>query len=187
LNIHQNIRMRNTYKLSVLVKLSLVMLFSLIVLTATVSFNSGRSLAATVHLDAQKSLVASTIADAHKPLANHTSKSENKPPTAVVSFVAPKTVAASNVAGIIHQVFGSYANQAMHIAMCESNMNPNANNSDASGNSHPAGLFQILYPSTWSGTAQAQASPYNATANTKAAFEIFTRDGYSWGEWQCQP
>ncbi|GCF07524.1 hypothetical protein [Dictyobacter arantiisoli] len=108
----------------------------------------------------------------------------------VLGFHAPQTHAATNdayVTSAINDAFGSYSGQALRIAQCESTMNPGATNSMAIGNSHAEGLFQILYPSTWSGTSQAGASPYDARANARAAFEIFKRDGYSWREWQCQP
>jgi LysM repeat protein len=92
-----------------------------------------------------------------------------------------------SVESMINQVFGPYAAGAKHVAMCESSLNPNATNSISIGGSHAAGLFQILYPSTWYTTKQAANSPYNASANIHAAYEIFARDGYSWREWVCQP
>jgi LysM repeat protein len=92
-----------------------------------------------------------------------------------------------SVTQIISRVFGSYAWQAQQVAMCESSLNPNATNPIYVGNSHAAGVFQILYPSTWSSTSEATSSPYNAVANIQAAHEIFVRDGYSWREWVCQP
>jgi hypothetical protein len=92
----------------------------------------------------------------------------------------------SSVEGMIYQVFGPYASSAMRIARCESGLNPGAYNPTAIGNSHAAGVFQILYPSTWSSTPYASYSPYNAWANINAAHAIFVRDGYSWREWQCQ-
>ena len=88
---------------------------------------------------------------------------------------------------IINEVFGADAPAALNIAMCESRHNPNAVNSIAIGNSHAEGLFQILYPSTWSTTSQAGNSPFDARANTLAAHEIFIRDGHSWREWACHP
>lgn len=88
---------------------------------------------------------------------------------------------------IIRSVFGSYADAAISVATCESGLNPNAVNPTSIGGSHATGLFQILYPSTWNTTSQAGNSPYDATANTRAAYEIFSRDGYNWHEWSCQP
>jgi len=93
----------------------------------------------------------------------------------------------SSVVKIIHQVFGIHGSAAVRVAKCESSLNPNAHNRTAVGNSHAAGLFQVLYPSTWYTTAQAAKSPYNAYTNTVAAHEIFVRDGHSWREWACQP
>ena len=74
----------------------------------------------------------------------------------------------------------------LRIAQCESGLNPNAYNPISIGGSHAEGVFQILYPSTWSGTPQAASSPYDAWANIQAAHAIFMRDGYSWREWTCQ-
>lgn len=93
----------------------------------------------------------------------------------------------AQVVSIIQSVFGSYANAAVTVATCESGLNPLAVNHTSIGGSHATGLFQILYPSTWRTTSQAGNSPYDATANTKAAYQIFKRDGYNWHEWSCQP
>jgi hypothetical protein len=95
--------------------------------------------------------------------------------------------ASPSVQTIIQDVFGQDAPAAMNIAWCESSNNPNAINSAAIDNSHAEGLFQILYPSTWYTTSQAGNSPFDARANTLAAYEIFIRDGHSWREWACQP
>ncbi len=84
-------------------------------------------------------------------------------------------------------MFGSYANDAIAVATCESSLNPAAVNHTSIGGSHASGLFQVLYPSTWNTTAQRANSPFDAQANTLAAYEIFKRDGYSWREWSCKP
>lgn len=86
----------------------------------------------------------------------------------------------------IKAVFGQYASSALVIARCESGYDPNAWNSYPIGNSHASGVFQILYPSTWEGTSYAAQNPYNYVYNIKAAYEIFSRDGYSWREWACK-
>jgi hypothetical protein len=91
------------------------------------------------------------------------------------------------VTAMIEQIFGSYAVGALHVANCESGLNPNAYNPSSNGGSHAEGVFQILYPSTWMGTSEASSSPYNAQANILAAHQIFVRDGYSWHEWSCAP
>jgi hypothetical protein len=88
--------------------------------------------------------------------------------------------ASSDVPGMISQVFGPYAGQALNIARCESGYNPSATNP----RSGAAGVFQFI-PSTWRGTSYAGYSPYNAWANVNAAHEVFVRDGYSWSEWVC--
>ncbi len=87
----------------------------------------------------------------------------------------------------IRSVFGPYANQALTIASCESDFNPNARNPQPVGGAHAAGVFQILDTSTWYTTSYRWASPYNANANIHAAYEIFHRDGNSWREWACRP
>jgi hypothetical protein len=93
----------------------------------------------------------------------------------------------SAVAAMINRVFGPYSLGAMHVAMCESGLNPNAYNPISLGDSHAVGVFQILYPSTWMRTPEAASSPYDAMANVLAAYSIFARDGYSWREWTCRP
>lgn len=102
-------------------------------------------------------------------------------PAASTAPAAPS----SSVVGMIEQIFGANAPQAIAIARCESGLNPGAYNPTSIGGSHAAGVFQILYPSTWAGTPEAGASPYNAWANIEAAHAIFVRDGYSWREWVC--
>lgn len=87
----------------------------------------------------------------------------------------------------INAVFGQYAPGALNVARCESGYDPNARNPYAVGDSHAEGVFQILFPSTWDGTSYRSQNPYNYDANIHAAYEIFSRDGYSWREWQCQP
>jgi LysM repeat protein len=112
-------------------------------------------------------------------------------PTAHTSHAQYMTLAstsstAASPTSIINEIFGADAPAALRIAMCESTLNPNAVNSTPVGGSHAEGLFQVLYPSTWSTTSQAGASPFNARANAIAAHEIFVRDGHSWREWECR-
>lgn len=84
-------------------------------------------------------------------------------------------------------VFGGYSQGALAVARCESGYDPNAWNSYPIGNSHAEGVFQILYPSTWATTSYAADSPYNYVDNIHAAYQIFSRDGFTWREWECQP
>lgn len=106
--------------------------------------------------------------------------------TPVVKKTPTPKAANTSINGMIDEIFGPYAASAKHVAMCESTMNPNATNPISIGGSHAAGLFQVLYPSTWRTTSQAHMSPYNARANIIAAHEIFARDGHSWREWVCR-
>ena len=130
------------------------------------------------------SFVANTpLASAKEHTSAQLAQTVNK--TASTAAMTPNGANASDITGMIYQVFGPYGAQAVRIATCESSLNPNATNSQYIGNSRAAGLFQILYPSTWYGTSQAARSPYDAYANTVAAHEIFVRDGYSWREWEC--
>ncbi len=85
----------------------------------------------------------------------------------------------------ITAVFGPNASNALIVARCESGYDPNAYNPYPIGGSHASGVFQILYPSTWSTTSYSGSSPYDANANIHAAYQIFSRDGYSWREWAC--
>src|SRR5438552_2884337 len=93
----------------------------------------------------------------------------------------------SVVESVIKQIFGSHAQAALRVARCESGLNASAYNPTGVGGSHSAGVFQILYPSTWRGTSQAARSPYDLVANIVAAHDIFVRDGYSWRAWVCRP
>ncbi len=94
----------------------------------------------------------------------------------------------SAVAAMIDRVFGPYSPGALHVAMCESGLNPNAyNDAMTFDGNYTVGVFQILYPSTWMRTPEAASSPYDAMANVLAAYSIFARDGYSWREWTCRP
>lgn len=121
-----------------------------------------------------------------KTNTDDTSSSSGSTSTSTPTATSTPTKATS-VEGMIDEIFGPYAPAAKRVAMCESTMNPKATNPISIGGSHAAGVFQILYPSTWNTTSQASKSPYDAEANIKAAYEIFSRDGYSWREWACKP
>lgn len=87
----------------------------------------------------------------------------------------------------IRTIFGQYGDAAIRVADCESDFDPNQVNSISIGGSHAAGVFQILYPSTWNSTSYWKYSPFDYRANIRAAYEIFKGDGYSWRQWQCKP
>jgi hypothetical protein len=106
-------------------------------------------------------------------------------PTPVPTIPYPTSPGQATVIAMINQVFGSYAAGALNVARCESGFNPLAYNPISIGGSHAEGVFQILFPSTWSGTSEASSSPYSAMANILAAHQIFVRDGYNWHEWSC--
>src|SRR5690242_13762399 len=103
-------------------------------------------------------------------------------PQAHANTTSAQSYSAAQVSSIISDVFGPYASGAIRVAQCESGLNPSAVNPTYIGNSHAVGVFQLLYPSTWYGTSEAGASPYDAYANVRAAHDIFVRDGYSWRE-----
>lgn len=107
-------------------------------------------------------------------------------PTQPAATPPPSSGGSGSIVSMIDQVFGADAPTAVQIATCESGLNPNAYNPASIGGSHAAGLFQILYPSTWYTTPEAGLSPFDAMANIQAAHSIFVRDGYSWREWTCQ-
>lgn len=106
-------------------------------------------------------------------------------PTPVPTIPYPTSPGQAAVIAMINQVFGANAYGALNVARCESGFNPLAYNPISIGGSHAEGVFQILYPSTWSGTSEASSSPYSAMANILAAHQIFVRDGYNWHEWSC--
>ncbi|HEY7982636.1 MAG TPA: hypothetical protein VID73_00625, partial [Ktedonobacterales bacterium] len=110
------------------------------------------------------------------------------PPAPPSSFAnIPASPGQQAIINEIQAVFGQYANGALNIARCESGFVAGATNPYPVGNSHAEGVFQILYPSTWNTTSFAAQNPYNYDANIHAAWEIFSRDGYSWREWECKP
>lgn len=118
------------------------------------------------------------------PIVRHTAPAPVRHAApAPVRHAAPAPVASSgSVQDQIRAVFGPYAGQALAVARCESGYNPYAVNrsSDAEG------VFQFL-ASTWRGTSYAGYSRFNASANIHAAYQVFSRDGYSWREWSCRP
>lgn len=122
--------------------------------------------------------VSSQIRLTPKPIAGPTPPQKATPAPPVMG-TTPSTQAIINE---ILSVFGPYGNQAVNVARCESGFNPNALNPS----SHASGIFQFLW-STWKTTSYASDSPFNASANIHAAYQVFTRDGDTWREWSCQP
>jgi hypothetical protein len=128
-----------------------------------------------------------TETTAPSPTATMTPTPPPRPTATPLRQPTPPPASSGSVTSTIQAVFGPYSNAAIAVATCESSLNPSAVNPTSIGGSHASGLFQILYPSTWDTTAQRANSPYDARANTLAAYEIFKRDGYSWREWSCKP
>ena len=89
------------------------------------------------------------------------------------------------VQSYIRQVFGPWADQALGVANCESGYDPNAWNPYELLRSHAAGVFQILYPSTWAETPYWSDNPFDYRLNILGAYWLFSRDGHSWREWAC--
>lgn len=107
------------------------------------------------------------------------------PPAGLPQPPMPVPAGKQAVADMIAQTFGANANQALHVAECESGLNPLAQNHTSIGGSYASGVFQILYPSTWRGTSQASKSPFDAQANILAAYQI-SHGGTDWHQWVCR-
>ena len=128
-------------------------------------------------------IVPRQVASTPTPVPQPVKTSPTQVPATPIPY--PTSPGQAAVIAMIKQVFGVYAAGALNVARCESGFNPLAYNPISNGGNHAEGVFQILYPSTWSGTSQAANSPYSAMANILAAHQIFVRDGYSWREWSC--
>lgn len=76
----------------------------------------------------------------------------------------------------ICHVFGSYCQQALQVARCESGYETGAQNGQYRG------LFQM-------GSSERQLFGHGATAleQAKAAYRYFVRSGRDWSPWSCKP
>jgi hypothetical protein len=76
----------------------------------------------------------------------------------------------------ICHVFGSYCQQALQVARCESRYET------AAQNGQYLGLFQM-------GSSERQLYGHGATAleQAKAAYRYFLRSGRDWSPWSCKP
>lgn len=134
-----------------------------------------------------------TVSHSTAKTVNHSTAKKAAPVTRsapvhkTTTYVGAANPGQQAVINEIRSVFGPYSAGALNIARCESGFNPNAYNRTPVGGAHAAGVFQILDTSTWRTTSYANQSPYNAYANIHAAYQIFSRDGHSWREWQCRP
>ena len=74
----------------------------------------------------------------------------------------------------------------MHIARCESTLNPNAINTGYYDNGHPSGLFQHIsgyWPARAAQYGYPGASVFDPVANANVTAAMF-RDGHS-NLWEC--
>lgn len=76
----------------------------------------------------------------------------------------------------IYATFGTYADQAMRVAQCESRYDPKAQNGQYRG------LFQF---GDWAQTTYGFGPSWLEQA--QAAFRYFKASGYRWTGWECQP
>jgi hypothetical protein len=76
----------------------------------------------------------------------------------------------------ICHVFGSYCNEALRVARCESGYSVNAQNGQY------LGLFQM-------GTTERRIFGHGADAlrQSQAAYRYFVRSGRDWSPWSCKP
>lgn len=117
-------------------------------------------------------------------------KCDKKATPAPTAAIAAPSAPAGGIEGIIraaaakHGLSGDYM---VHIARCESTLNPNAVNYNYyAGGGHPSGLYQFI-PSTWarmsSQAGYGGASVFDATANANVAAWAFANGRAS--EWEC--
>lgn len=103
---------------------------------------------------------------------------------------APQAPQASgDIETIVRQAARKYGvdeNYLVHIANCESTMNPNAQNTSYYDNGHPSGLFQHIsgyWPARATKYGYAGASVFDPVANANVTAAMF-RDGHS-NLWEC--
>jgi hypothetical protein len=87
----------------------------------------------------------------------------------------PRPVYTSPQAAIC-AVFGSYCQQALAVARCESGFSTTARNGQY------VGLFQM-----GSSERATYGDAWDAYGHARAAFRYFAATGYSWGPWECRP
>lgn len=124
------------------------------------------------------------------PIANNTIV---EPASAGVQAPTPTpTVTAHRAVGTVQDqirddiknVFGQYADKAFKLLSCEnSSFNPNAKNVNSDQwNSTDWGVFQIN--DHWQGVSN-KAFLQDPAINIRMAYNIFSRDGYSFKLWTC--
>lgn len=97
--------------------------------------------------------------------------------TAALALATPSGVADTKRA--ICVTFGRYCSQALRVAGCETGWTY----SIYARNGDHLGLFQVS--AQWRRDIPGFA--YNAWAQSRHAYRVFARTGYSWRPWTCQP
>lgn len=115
-------------------------------------------------------------------------------PQAASNVPAQQTPASANSGDVVALIYkwaayyGISGDYLLHIAQCESSLNPNnVNYNYTAGGGHPSGVFQFL-PTTFAryATLAGIVNPYifNADNNVQAAAYAFSHGGA--GEWECK-
>lgn len=110
--------------------------------------------------------------------------------TAAPAVAAAPSAPAGSIESIVRAAAAKYglsADYMVHIAKCESTLNPNSVNYNYyAGGGHPSGLFQFI-PSTWERMSNQAgyggASVFDAVANANVAAWAFANGRAS--EWEC--
>ena len=139
----------------------------------------------------RQAIIDSFIAEVVRELSTTTTTA---PPTTLPPTTAPPTTAPPAVAAApapsgsaleaIAAWFPDVYDQAVHVASCESSMNPGA--VSAGGGNH--GLFQLnnVHAGSFAAvTGQAWDARYNAYYNAQFARYLFDQSG--WSPWACRP
>ena len=79
-------------------------------------------------------------------------------------------------ARIIRQVFGTYGDQAVRVASCESGLTIGATNGQYLGLFQMGSYARSTYGHSW-----------NAWGQARAAYRYFVASGRDWSPWSCRP
>jgi len=82
----------------------------------------------------------------------------------------------STTAGIIRYVFGSYGDQAVAVAQCESGLSVYAQNGQYLGLFQMGEYARSRYGHSW-----------DALGQSRSAYAYFVDSGSDWSPWQCRP
>lgn len=99
------------------------------------------------------------------------------PALAAIFCVLCGTASARHVdnAAVIRSVFGTYGDQAVRVARCESGLNT------AAANGQYLGLFQM-----GSYARSRYGHGYDAWTQSRAAYRYFVDSGRNWSPWTCR-